>query len=178
MTTREVIKTLKKHKPGTVEDLLIYCGFSLKYEGGGAFREVYHILGTDLVVKVPINELDEDSLEWCRGTNVDHANREYTSWKKIMRSKRKYLALQPFMPLFHYFNPETGIALVERYTNLSHEDTDDPDIYAEITKLGYLVSDITKVDDADIEAGKYDNVGFDAAGNLRIIDLGLFEGQL
>jgi hypothetical protein len=175
MTTQEVIKTLKEHKPETVEDLIIYCEFPLKHEGGGAFREVYHILGTNLVVKVPI--IDTDFTDDCFSNNIEHARIEYRSWKRIMRSKRKYKSIQPLMPEFHYFNAKTGIALVERYTNLSKEDMEDPDICCEVARLGYLVSSITKVTDVDIETSKYDNIGFDVSGNFKIIDLGCFEDR-
>jgi hypothetical protein len=169
-----ITRILKKEKPESIYDLLLDCGLSLKFLGDGAFREVFKIVGTGLVVKVP--RTDGELMEMSAGyahTPVDHAHAEWDHRKKVMREK-KYEFFRPYMPALHCLVPSTGVLLADYYRPLPYTRTKyDAEIDQIIGSLAAI-----GVNDGDVAKDKKDNYGIDRDGKLRIIDLGCFGGEL
>lgn len=165
----KIATTMKAKQPYCAEDLLIGCGLSLKYIESGAFRDVYRINNTGLVVKVPRRDFDET----YQHNPVVHSCIEYDYRKKVMK-QRRYEFFRPYMPAFHYLCRSTGVMLIDHYNPLPEWETKFDkhilDIRSRLNKLG--------VTDGDIGIDKKDNYGVDAFGHLRILDLGCFGGEL
>ena len=169
-----IARVLKLEKPETVEDLLINCGLSLKFIGEGAFRFVFKIVGTRLVVKVPMTETDQAELGHNYAhTPIVHASTEWKYRKKVMREK-KYEFFRPYMPTLHCLVPLTGVTLTDYYRPVPWSRTKYDDEIDQI--IGNLAS--IGVLDGDVGPDKRDNYGIDRYGKLRIIDLGCFGGEL
>jgi hypothetical protein len=175
MKANNIALTLKKEKPKTVEDLLICCGLTLKFIGDGGFRVVFKIVGTGLVVKVPMTEKDQAELGHNYAhTPLVHANTEWKYRKKVMREK-KYEFFRPYMPALHCLIPSTGVTLTDYYRPLpwaytKKYDAEIDQIIANLAGIGVM--------DGDVGPDKRDNYGIDRDGKLRIIDLGCFGGEL
>jgi hypothetical protein len=174
MKADKIAKRLKLEKPKTVEDLLIRCGLTLKFLGDGGFREVFKIVGTSLVIKVPIQEEEMRMLgQQYSHTPVVHAKTEWKYRKKVLREK-KYEFFRPYMPALHCLIPATGITLSDYYKPLSHAsrrfDAEIDQIIGKLAGIGVM--------DGDVDKTKKDNYGIDRDGKLRIIDLGCFGGEL
>ncbi len=170
----QIARRMKLEKPKTVEDLLIRCGLTLKFIGDGGFREVLKIMGTGLVVKVPMTEMDQAELGHNYAhTPIIHAKTEWKYRKKVMREK-KYEFFRPYMPTLHCLIPSTGVTLCDYYRPLPWSRTKYDDEIDQI--IGNLAS--IGVLDGDVGPDKRDNYGIDRDGKLRIIDLGCFGGEL
>jgi len=149
--------TVRRYNLSNEVDLLQH-GFTLKFLGGGLFRNAYRIVGTKLVVKVPIG---------AKGRR--HSQGEMKAYRRIMRSKRKYTAIQLYMPEILAYNAKTGIILMPEYRVA-------PKSYGEkkIKAMGKLAGDAM---------GKYCdlhrwNIGRDKEGQFRFIDLGYFSHKV
>jgi len=165
---------MKLEKPETVEDLLINCGLSLKFIGEGAFRFVFKVVGTGLVMKVPmlIDEQTEMGAQYDH-TPFDHAMIEWAYRKKVMRYK-KYEFFRPYMPAYHYIVPSTGVMLTDYYKPVSYARTK---YNAEIERIIDKLAEMG-IDDGDVGPDKKDNYGLTRDGKLKILDLGCFGGEL
>lgn len=165
---------MKLEKPKTVEDLLIRCGLTLKFIGDGGFRVVFKISGTGLVVKVPMTEMDQAELGHNYAhTPIIHAKTEWSYRKKVMREK-KYEFFRPYMPALHCLVPSTGVLLADYYRPLPYARTKyDAEIDQIIGSLAAI-----GVNDGDVAKDKKDNYGISSDGQLKIIDLGCFGGEL
>ena len=151
-------KDLRTPYVKTEKDILRELGYTLKFLGGGIFRNVYKIVGTKLVLKVP---------NGARGRR--HSQGEMKAYKRIMVSTKKYVALHPYMPAIHHYNSRTGIILMPEYRVA-------PKSYWEkkIKAMGKLAGDVM---------GKYCdlhrwNIGRDKEGQFRFIDLGYFSHKV
>ncbi len=170
----EIAYKLKLEKPKTVEDLLIRCGLTLKFIGDGGFREVFKIVGTNLVVKVPLTAMDQAELGHNYGhTPAVHARTEWNYCKKVMRVK-KYEFFRPYMPTLHYLVPKTGVTLCDYYKPISYFGAK---FNSEIDQIALSLAKIG-VTDGDVGKTKKDNYGTDSDGKLKILDLGCFGGEL
>jgi hypothetical protein len=166
----KISRRLKLEQPKTVEDLLIKCGLSLKYIESGGFRDVYKINGADLVVKLPI---DSPELQRESHNAYVHTDIEWDYRRMVMRLK-KYEFFRPYMPVLHCRLKQTGVVLGDYYRPLSYNnhkfDGEIDQIIGHLVGIGVL--------DGDVGPDKKDNYGIDRAGNLRILDLGCFGGEL
>lgn len=160
MTLATIKRRLKLWKPQTLDGLIESCRFPLEYISCGMYRKVYGVVGTEYVIKVPIQ--DETRL-----TNISHAVDEYREYKRMSRLK-KYAAIKHRLPKFHYFDSHSGISLVERYKSLYEWDTSHDKTIRQIN--AWLKS--KGFEDSDLDTEKRDNFGLDAKGNLKILDLG------
>ncbi len=161
---RAMIKEVLNHYlPKTASDLLLDCGLPLKLLSYGQYRNVLEVVGTPYVIKVP-------SPGRYHKVNVTHAIDEFTAWKD-MSKRRNYLPIKEYLPFFHYFDHNSGIAVMDLYEPVKKNDhrfdTDITTINEFIAKCGY--------EDADIAHSKKDNYGVDSEGNLKILDLGRFK---
>jgi hypothetical protein len=132
---------------------LLQQGYTLKYLGGGLFRNVYRIVGTKLVVKVPIG---------ARGRR--HSQGEMRAYNRIKRGWSKYAAVYDYLPDILAYNKKTGVILMPEYRPASKKD-------------GPRIEEIGKL--ARVAMGKYCdlhiwNVGKGKLGDFRILDLGYF----
>lgn len=164
----DVIRRLRKEQPVSALEVLDNCRLPLQHIGAGAFRDVYHVLGTSLVLKIPrygLNGQPEDDYE----TNIQHARDEYAIWKRITNSKRKYKHFKQYMPEIVYFNKGTGLIVTRMYTKVKsrrlHRKL--------VSKLDENMAALMGHTTADIHMT---NVALDNKGNLKLIDLGCFIG--
>ena len=160
MTTRKIINCLKKHQPETVREVLIDCKLPLQFLGEGAYREAYQIVGTNLVIKLPIHNGDL-SLADC----LEHSADERSHLEAI-RGDNKLKPLWPYLATFHYFNPDTGVVLVEKYDPVPAKK-----YRSQMNMIEGMFYDLMPGGDSDLH---YDNFGLDAKGNLKVIDCGRF----
>jgi hypothetical protein len=160
-----VIRRLMRHMPKDAQEMLDYCGLPLQHIGCGQFRAAYHVLGTSLIVKVPHKGRTRKRTE----ENVQHSRDEYTVWKRMRASIRKFKALKRYMPELVYYNSLTGIIVVRKYDKLPYSKEHN----ALIRELELTVTSVMKTKEADIH---YGNLGRDEDGNVKIIDMGLFIG--
>lgn len=158
-----VKKVLKNMKPTSGTELLKDCGFTLRMVSYGAFRDVYEIVGTPYVVKIPIH----DSQPVYAGR--DHSETEYAEWKRAMRLQ-SYKSIRHYLPVIHYFERSTGLLLIDKYTQLENDDT----------RFDFQIKQISKwlknkgYGSPDVGTSKRENYGIDSKGRLRILDLGCF----
>jgi hypothetical protein len=148
--------TVRRYNLSNEVDLLQH-GYTLKYVGGGLFRNVYRIVGTKLVVKVPIG---------AKGRR--HSQGEMRAYRRIMASKRRYVNMQLYMPEILAYNARTGMILMPEYRAVAKPD------HKRVAELGKL---------AGAAMGKYCdlhiwNVGKGKLGDFRFIDLGYFSRKV
>lgn len=160
-TTSQIIRRLKRLKPKTLLDTLNNCYLPLQFLFSGSFRDVYHIVGTRLVVKIPNNCFGEED-------SASHSQAE-VKWVKRLRAK-KYAAFHKYLPRIYYANKH-GVILMRRYyemenTKLTRKlcETLEEDLKENVKQLNY---------ELDIRT---DNMGRDEKGRPVILDLGLFSG--
>jgi len=153
---------MKEVKPETITDLLVKCGFGLRHINDGVFRDVFEIVNSDFVIKVP-----KDAAGLC------HAHDEAMGWKKVHESKhpaaveaRRHLP-RPFL----YYEP-SGFIIMPQYRTTASRRYDKPmdrinDVFRQVICDG-------KDRDIDLGSNKYDNYGLDKHGNLMVMDMGCF----
>lgn len=147
-----VSDTVRRYNLKTERDLLEH-GYTLKYLGGGLFRNAYRIVGTKLVVKVPLG---------IKGKR--HTEGEMRAYRKIMRPLKKYDGIRLYMPEILEYNARTGIVLMTEYRKASGRD------WKKIKEIAKIAGDAM---------GKYCdlhkwNIGKGKLGDFRVIDLGYF----
>lgn len=165
LTLSRIIHSLERNRPNSAQKLLDACNFPLKHIGGGAFRDVYQIIGTDILVKIPRFGLDstEPTL-----TNLEHSREEFKAWKKIRRSKsKKWSHLKEHLPEFLYHDWNTGVTLVRKYSPVRYSRA----VANWCADMENSVTDMFNTLSADLH---YANLGRDKNGTFRFIDLGLF----
>jgi hypothetical protein len=102
--TPDIVKLFHTKKPKTLR-AITRLGFSLNLIGIGLYRNVYRIVDTDYIVKLPKNA-DPDGIE--------HAKYEYDA-QALIRSQRKYRILWKYMPDVSYYDETAGITLMPYY---------------------------------------------------------------
>lgn len=163
MRPKRAVELLQKYHPTTVREVLRWCGFPLHFVQSGGYRDVYKILESDLVLKIPKVDCQDEG-----ETGFMHALHEYHSLKRILRYKKKYEHLQPYMPEFFFFDNRTGISLMREYKVIPFQYGDNT-LHAKMEKL---VSAVTGVQCPDVY--QYGNLGRDKKGNVKLLDLGRF----
>lgn len=160
LTWQEITRRLRRTHPYTVEDLLIECRLPLRYLSSGSFRHVFHIIGTQYVVKVPRSDERQ---------GIEHARQEYNSWRRVIRSP-KYRRLVRYMPDILFFSRVTGVMVMERYKPVETSRYD-----SALDDIEEITQDVLKVSKPDLGAAKWNNYGLDYKNRVRIIDLGRFK---
>lgn len=161
MTTDKIIQSLDAVRPYGAEAALMECNLPLKYLGSGAYRHVYHIVGTSLIIKFPcLNSNGQPST-----VNIGHARDEYAAVSRVSSSKaKKYLEIKKHMPELYYHNCCTGLILGQKYKMLPTRAN------AIRTELSNKVCKALRLCDGDITNSG--NVGMDTRGTLKILDAG------
>jgi hypothetical protein len=159
LTERQVINKINKWGPLTGQALLDLCEFPVQYVGGGAFRDVYHIIGTDVVVKLP-----RKGANYAR--NKTHARHEILIWNRIFKAKTgdELAGFKQYLPNIRACDTKTGVMVVRKYEKLKgrHDKM--------LMALEQKVKEVFDIPNGDIH---HNNVGVDKEGNIKIIDLGL-----
>lgn len=163
MHTATVIKRLKRYQPTTAQEILDKCELPLQYVGGGAFRDVYHVIGTSVVIKVPRKTDKEHRTE----KRIQHSRDEFSIWTRMKNSKRKFRAFAKYLPELIYYNSHTGIIVMRKYEKVRYNKVNN----SFANELEEMITKVMGTCDADIHNG---NLGFDKRGNIKIIDMGLF----
>lgn len=136
----------------------------------GQFRNVFRILGTPYVLKVPRSSFKVD---------VDHSVIEINSLRLLRRKVYhpgtpflRYEPLRPFLPTFYYANRNTGVILTDLYSPVPYGGgkfkNKIKEIHEWLEDNGFA--------EADLEIDKTDNYG-QKNGKLVILDLGCFEAK-
>jgi hypothetical protein len=165
LTLEQVVARLRRWTPCNEEEVLRTCGIPLQYIGEGGFRAVYNIPGlSSVVLKIPLT----DANDWYKHPEcIEHSQVEIRHLKNILSSRRKYKAIQPYMPLVHYASPSTGLILVKKYARpTSH-------YRPQMEALERTIAEVTRVRDPDVN--NFENVGVDTDGSLKVIDLGCLD---
>lgn len=150
----QIVSRFRKWQPIDAHDAMMYCGVTLRYVGGGCFRDVFEIVGFPLVVKFPTDSSDIDD-------NVYHACVEVRNIRCVMRSKSK-AHIRQYMPKLYHFNRHTGVSLVHKYTPVKS--------YDETQKADELISRAFNDDQWDSHK---ENFGIDSQGQIILLDLGV-----
>lgn len=162
-TQATLVRRLRRHAPKDISEALRTCGITVSFLGGGGYRDVYAVEGLPVVLKVPLSDEYVDKED-----TIEHAQNEYKVYSEVMRNP-KYRRVRKYMPRFFDFNSKTGVALVERYEKLDKKPTS-------VKRFNQAIKDLYDV--LQPREGFDEciwNFGRDAAGNIRIIDMGLVE---
>lgn len=164
MKISRVIDILARPNVKTATDAL-NAGLPLSLLGSGAYRRVYDIPGTKLVVKFP--NFEYLTAEEC----IKHSVKEYEAVTKVMVSRSKaYAPIKKHMPKIHFCNPLTGVLVVNKYKLLGADKGEARRLLSLKIKTASNVSGIL-----DIQNGG--NVGVDGRGTLKVIDAGYLLGM-
>lgn len=159
LTFDNIVSAIRKKKARSAAEVLM-CGFTLRYVDSGRYRNVYHIVGSDYLVKIPIwtNKRSNDA-------SKAHAKAEYAAYRRIKKAAR-YKVLQPLMMEEVAITAE-GVMVVRKYRSVGRITRAERTFKQNVAKLaGKLFNGYVDLHDA--------NYMRDADGNLKIIDLGYF----
>ena len=167
MTNTQIKDLMSQHKPFTPQNTMRKCNFTLKFLGEGSYREVYHIVGTNWVIKFPLTEWDPAEfsplVNWLLKHRI-HSRNEIDTYLEI-KEKKEFKVLRKYLPKILWWEWHTGIIIQE--------------ICKELEENG---SNASISNDLDILFKRYfkgntdiavNNVGRDLKGNLKVIDMGL-----
>ena len=136
-------------------------GLKLVHLGTGAFRAVYRITGTDFVIKF--------ETDWA---GAGHSRDEVNNIKKLAKSK----SLRPHLPRIHYYDPKSGVIVMNYYTRYNKTRANKPHparTYGDITWERVLISDLIKeltgVNFSDLGA---ENFRMDKNDVVKFVDVG------
>jgi hypothetical protein len=154
---------MEKVDPTTITELLVDCGFGLEHIYSGVYRDVYSIVGSDFVIKIPID-----------GSSLKHARDEASSWKKVQKSKHKLAAqARKHLPRPFLYFPRTGFTIMPKYV-VSCAHTFDNEMNRINAIFKEVVCNGKKTGDIDLGKDKFDNYGIDKNGKLIVLDMGCF----
>lgn len=171
MRIKEALRVINEEKPKSrkaFKDL----GFELEFLDAGAFRDVYRIKDTQLVVKFPKPE----SQVCLVGSGKAHSRIEY-EWVIDLTHNPRWKPIRKFMPKIYYYDPK-GIVVMKYYRPA--ECTPEVGVLAQaLESLLMVIYDQNDVhnDASDSKCWDlgYSNLGVDSNGQYKIIDLGYFE---
>ena len=101
MTAGRVLSRVRKQHPARPEDFK-KLGIVVKPIGAGAFRTVYRVKDTPLVVKFPLPGTDFV-------INKIHSRTELGRIKKF----RRFGWMRKYLPKVYYHNSKTGVSIIE-----------------------------------------------------------------
>jgi len=158
-------KVMKSRNPKTISDLLVDCRFGLEHIYSGVFRDVYSIVGSDFIIKVPID-----------GDGLIHARDEADGWKKVKKSKHKMAPqARKHLPRPFLYYPKTGFTIMPKYVVSSKHILDD-----EMNRINMIFRQVICHGwkrDIDLGKDKFDNYGLDKNGNIIVLDMGCFSKE-
>lgn len=164
LTVRKLVSRMRRQKPQNIDQVLTTTGATVQYLNGGAFRNVFAVHGLPVVIKVPLDMEDEDS--GAGMSCMDHARAEWDHYWSI-KTDKDYKMLREYLPEFHYFDYQTGLAVMQRYKPLQRYKGSDKDI----RKLDDAIRCAFGSTDPDVYRC---NLGQDEHGAIKFIDLGMF----
>ena len=157
MTLKKIISRMKQYRPMFADEFEQMIGPTLTEIGSGCFREVFHVEGTNVVIKFPM--MDEEGL-----SNITHSRREIRRIKQVMRSK-KYKHVRRYVPKMRYYDYSNGILMMQLLFGVG-------DVPKEVAKpiqdmLKDTFSCISNTPDAEST-----NLGYDGRGQIKLLDWG------
>lgn len=163
MNVKTVLGIVSRHNVKTAVDALD-AGLPLQLLGSGAYRKVYDIVGTRLIIKFPNPEYLKEAE--C----IKHSIKEYEAVCKVMSSKdKRYSSIRKHMPKIHFCNPITGVLVANRYQLLAVGRAEDRRL------LSLKIKSITSPQNI-LDVNNCGNVGVDGRGTLKVIDAGYILG--
>ena len=108
MTTARALRIIRQNKP-VIPEQWKALGFRFTFLGAGVFREVARIVGTDLVVKSPLDEGRGDAHDYSEG--IQHSKAEMNRLGRLARID----VLKPYLPTVYYFDARNGIIVMKFY---------------------------------------------------------------
>jgi hypothetical protein len=161
LTFKNIVSSVNKHKASSAGELLYNCGFTLRFVDNGKYRNVYEIVGSNYLVKVPVNGISR-----IRIASSAHARAEYEMYRRIKESKAKYKELQPYL-MDEFAITRSGVIVVEKLNKLGKVSKDES---VEMTRIAELAGSIM---------GRYcdlhdSNWMRDKQGKMKIVDFGYF----
>src|SRR5208283_4979132 len=109
MRTQEALRKIRTHRPTSLNEFKT-LGLLGRYIGSGVFRESFHVRGTNLVVKFPLNESWSDKKPKYK-SGIAHSRTEMRRFKKLRRIK----ALRSHLPKIWYYDQGHGIVIMTHY---------------------------------------------------------------
>lgn len=165
MKRARALELIAHYHPKTERDLMVKCGFSLRPVGGGAYRDAYQIIGTDLIIKLPRREgVTKARIDY----SIEHTRLEVDAINKVNKSRAKrWQMFKGLMPEVLYYNFTYGVVVMQKYKKVGSERH-----RSAISKLDTLVSKYNNLEDCDVYNSG--NWAEDDEGNMKLIDLGCF----
>lgn len=149
-----ILKTIRRRKPTTVDEFEDVLGLDLLPLDSGAFREVYNISGTRLVVKIPIKG----------DGNVTHSRREIRRIRQVLRRKN-LTYVRRYVPKVYYVDYKNGILIVEQLQKIGKITRATEDV------ICHLLEDTFPCINNDSDADSK-NLGLDGRGQIKVLDWG------
>ena len=172
----QILQKLWRHRPKTVEEALMNCGFGLKHLGSGSYRDVYQIINAThpLVLKFPRTKWTKEDcpngdvdVDWYP-THVAHARTEYNVINQINFTEEEAVkVLIPHMPTIHWFDYQHGVMLMEFYRPTGSEHA---------VEIRHVRSKVKKALNRTGDVWP-SNTGVDSRNNVIILDLGMVYEQ-
>jgi hypothetical protein len=149
--TRRALRIIRRAQPKTVEDARDLPIGGLTFVDEGAFRKAYRIRGTNLLIKFPLNRLDDV----CK----IHTRMEV---KKI-RALREFPVIRKHIPPVYYFHSRDGVMVTRYYPKSKGLMGATHQLISDMIKgfCGVILGDLCS-----------DNLRTKPYGNLIFIDLG------
>lgn len=141
--------------------------FKLESLGGGLYRQVYRLVGTNLVVKFP-----GSYPEITKREILDHAEMEYYWCQKFRRDPR-WQAFRRHAPKIHYYDAASGVTLMTYYELAP----DEPKLYRDAEWFNKLFDYMCiangepENENRTMDLG-YGNIGLKPNGDYVFLDLG------
>lgn len=159
MTPRKIVEKIKSTQPHDPIAVMQSCRLPLEFIGDGAYRTVYRVVGTNVIIKfagTTISGLDDGKR---------HGAQEYATITNIRKSNlKRHKELKKHLPVIYHFEPSTGVT-VGRYYKLLPESAG-----IDRAALAKKFTNALKICFGDID--NTGNVGKDGRGTLKILDAG------
>lgn len=155
------MKLIRENRP---ENLLTASNLGLKliHVGSGAFRAVYRIKDTNLVIKFP------DPYE-----NGEYHSREEN---RMIEKLYQYKVLRSYLPKIFYFERKSGVIVMEYYDKYSDRKAENPHsmrTYGNITWERVLIIKLIKRLTGEYFGDLYNaNLRLDKNKHVKFVDMG------
>jgi hypothetical protein len=151
MNPCEVVRRLKMARPYEASDLEgVLC---VKEMDSGCFRTAYHVTGTRIVIKFP--------MESC---GRSHSRREIRRIREIL-NRVSLRHMRRYVPKIYYADYQNGVLALELLGSVGHVSN------AECIMLEHLAADTFYRSPSNTDLS-YTNIGRNSRGQIKILDLG------
>ena len=157
-----ILKTIRRHKPTSVEEFEDELGLDLIAMDNGSFREVYNISGTRLVVKIPM-EIDLDGCG-VHAMAAAHSRREIRRIRQVLRRKN-LTHIRRYVPKVYYADYKSGVIVMEMLRDIGKVDRAAENIIAHMLEDTFPC--VNNCSDA-----KSTNLGINTRGQIKVLDWG------